>query len=95
MIKGVIFDFDGTLFDTMPFRARLGSSMIKKAGLTPETTAVFEDILVATRSAKESGFFTVAVEDIESAEDKEEIIKLADLYIPSGGDFNAFWSSIE
>lgn len=218
MIKGVIFDFDGTLFDTMPFWAGLGSSMIKKAGLTPiegldeavlfmtleescqfikkeyhleqtveelidnvvsevtqfycleakpkdgicellqelerrnikcviatasdrrlieialkrfglyeyfddiftcselglnkqsgeiyercashmgltpETTAVFEDILVATRSAKQSGFFTVAVEDIESAKDKEEIIKLADLYVSDKNGFDAFWSYIE
>lgn len=35
MIKGVIFDFDGTLFDTMPFWAKVGSNMVKKAGYEP------------------------------------------------------------
>jgi HAD superfamily hydrolase (TIGR01509 family) len=54
--------------------------------------AVFEDILVAVRSAKEAGFFTVAIEDNESAGDKEEIIKAADLYVSDKDGFNGFWS---
>ena len=216
MIKGAIFDFDGTLFDTMPFWATLGSSMIKKAGLTPikgldeavlfmtleescafikdaynlkesvtelvdnvvkevanfycnhaspkagivefmaefkrrgipcviatasdrrlieialkrhnlldkfeaiftcselnlnkrngdiynrcadflslkpEEIAVFEDILVATKSAKLAGFFTVAVEDVESEREREEIKQVADLYISSDDSFDIFWSA--
>lgn len=218
MIKAAIFDFDGTLFDTMPFWSRVGSRMIQKAGLEPveglddtvlfmtleescafikktydlkesvgslidnvvkevtdfyineaspkpgipeflselsskgvkmaiatasdrrlitaalrrfgldryfaeiftctelglnkqsgviynraaeflgtgiNESAVFEDILIAARSAKEAGFFTVGIEDIESRRDRDEIIKTVDLYIASPEDFNKFWSYTE
>lgn len=42
---------------------------------------VFEDIHKAVRAAKEGGFYVVAVEEEHSADDREEIKKLADKYI--------------
>lgn len=42
---------------------------------------VYEDILRGVEGAKNGGFFTVAVEDEASLCDKDNIIKLADIYI--------------
>ena len=40
-----------------------------------------------------AGFFTVAVEDVESERDREEIKQVADLYISSNDSFDIFWSA--
>lgn len=64
-------------------------------GVNASEAAVFEDILIAVRSAKEAGFLTVAIEDFESARDREEIKTIADLYIKSPSDFNSFWRFVE
>lgn len=64
-------------------------------GCAPSETAVFEDILVAARSAKDAGFFTVGIEDSESARDKEEIKSTVDLYVSELSDFDRFRSLVK
>lgn len=51
----------------------------------PEQTAVFEDALHGICSAKQGGFFTVAVQDRFQQNDKEKILQTADCCI---ADFN-------
>ncbi|MBQ8896730.1 MAG: HAD family phosphatase [Clostridia bacterium] len=67
----------------------------KSLGANIKETAVFEDILLAVRSAKQAGFLTVAIEDSESERDKQEIIKTADIYIRDENDLQKFWSYTE
>ena len=50
-------------------------------GTEPRDTAVFEDVLHGIRTARAAGFVTVAVEDPSSADDKDEIISIADYYL--------------
>lgn len=47
----------------------------------PEDTAVFEDVLHAIMAAKAAGFITYVVEDVSSAQDREEIKNTADYYL--------------
>ncbi|MGN0708792.1 MAG: HAD family hydrolase [Anaerovoracaceae bacterium] len=49
-------------------------------GTEPGVTAVFEDVLQAVRTASQAGFITCAIEDADSAGDREEIRKTADHY---------------
>lgn len=53
----------------------------KMLGTVPKETAVFEDVLHAIKTAKSSGFITVAVEDASSQMDQKEIMRTADYYI--------------
>ncbi len=57
----------------------------EKLGLDKSECAVFEDILVALKTAKSAGFYCVGVYDSSSENDVEEIKKLADRFI---FDFN-------
>ena len=50
-------------------------------GLEPENIAVFEDVLYALETAKSAGFITVGVEDAESINDRERIMRTADYYV--------------
>lgn len=51
----------------------------QKLGARPEETAVFEDALYAARTAKQAGFYTVAVEEpCHSAQDRQQLAALAD-----------------
>ena len=52
-------------------------------GVPKEECIVFEDVYQAVKGARMGNFFTVAVEDSASADDREEIIKIADVYIKS------------
>jgi len=49
-----------------------------RMGSTPEETAVFEDVLFAAKTAKQAGFYTVAVWDPNSAAQWEALAALAD-----------------
>lgn len=53
----------------------------KKLGVSPEACIVFEDIPQAIIGAKSAGMKVVAIHDISSEHQKDEIIKLADYYI--------------
>ncbi len=53
----------------------------QRMGIEPSECMVFEDILTALRSAKSAGFYCVAMYDESSANDKEEIEKIADRFI--------------
>ena len=55
----------------------------ERMGVTKEECIVFEDVYQAVKGARMGNFFTVAVEDSASADDREEIIKIADVYIKS------------
>ncbi len=55
----------------------------EKLGLKPSEIAVFEDVLRAIQSAKEGGFYTVAVDDESSAHLKNEKTNAADRFIYS------------
>ena len=53
----------------------------KKLGVSPKECVVFEDILPAIRGAKAAGMRVVAVHDVDSECNKEEMTSLSDLYI--------------
>ena len=53
----------------------------ERMGVPKEECIVFEDVYQAVKGARMGNFFTVAVEDSASADDREEIIKIADVYI--------------
>ena len=55
----------------------------ERMGVPKEECIVFEDVYQAVKGARMGDFFTVAVEDSASAGDREEIIKIADVYIKS------------
>ena len=44
---------------------------------------MFEDVLYALETAKSAGFITVGVEDSESINDRERIMRTADYYVTS------------
>lgn len=53
----------------------------KKMNVHPSNCIVFEDLLVAIKSAKSVGMKTVAIEDRESINDKEAILNIVDMYL--------------
>ena len=55
----------------------------ERMGVPKEECIVFEDVYQAVKGARMGNFFTVAVEDSASVDDREEIIKIADVYIKS------------
>ena len=55
----------------------------RRMGLHPSQCAVYEDILIAVRSAKAAGCIAVGVYDPSSASDRPAIEKTADYYIRS------------
>ncbi len=57
-----------------------------------KSTVVFEDALHAVKSAKEGGFNVVAVSDSDSTIYKDEIMKIADLYMDGFSDQEKFWA---
>lgn len=57
------------------------SEAAKILGTNFAETAVFEDSPTGIKSAKSVGFFTVAAEDFSNADQKDELMKTADLYI--------------
>lgn len=56
-------------------------NLAKRIGVLPERCIMFEDSLYAMKSAKAAGMYVCAIEDGSQESDKEEIIKIADLYI--------------
>lgn len=54
-----------------------------KLGLVPSQIAVFEDVLRAIKSAKEGGFYTIAVDDESSKNLRNEKALIADRFIYS------------
>lgn len=55
-------------------------------GVKPSESVVFEDVLYAIKTARDAGFFTVAVEDTASSDKRDEIKKTADLYVQDFSD---------
>lgn len=55
----------------------------RKLGVRPEDCLVFEDIPFGIMAGKNAGMTVYAVEDAYSMKDREEKIKLADVYIKS------------
>lgn len=55
--------------------------LARKMGTAPEHTLVFEDILTAINTAKQSGFRVVGVDDKFSSKDKDAIIRSCDYYL--------------
>jgi len=53
----------------------------KKLGVSPKECVVFEDILPAVKGAKAAGMRVVAVHDVYSECNKDEMTTLSDLYI--------------
>lgn len=53
----------------------------KKLGVLPEECVVFEDILPAIKGAKAAGMRVVAVHDLDSECNRDEMTFLSDLYI--------------
>ncbi len=77
------------------FHARVTGDEIKKGkpepdvyltaagliGVPPEKCLVFEDLIAGIMAGKRAGMRVCAVEDVYSRQDREEKIRLADLYI--------------
>lgn len=61
---------------------------------TPSETCVFEDVLHAIVSAKNSGAKVAAVADAESQNDWDKICCMADYAMEDFGDFDRFWDNI-
>lgn len=55
--------------------------LARKMYSDPKHTLVFEDILVAVKTAKSAGFRVVAVDDKFSNKDKDALIRTADYYM--------------
>jgi HAD superfamily hydrolase (TIGR01509 family) len=55
----------------------------KKLNINPEDCLVFEDILLAIRSAKAANMKVIAVKDDECLDSSEDILKYCDKYITS------------
>lgn len=53
----------------------------KSMGCSPEETVVVEDVLHAVLTAKKAGFHTIAVEDTDSAKDRDAIMREAEKYV--------------
>lgn len=53
----------------------------ERCGVGVSECVVFEDILKAVEGAKKGSFYTIAVYDEASKQDKEDILKLCDRYI--------------
>lgn len=64
---------------------------VRRLRCRKKDVVVFEDALHAIRTAKNAGFRVAAVEDSASAEDKAEIITLADYYI---SDFTTWFQEV-
>lgn len=56
-------------------------SAAKKLGLSCHECVVFEDIYIGLHTAKEAGFFTVAIEDESSLKDRDALMREADYYV--------------
>ena len=52
-------------------------------GTLPEESAVFEDGILGAASAKAAGFFTVGVADDASADERENLISVSNVFIES------------
>ena len=50
----------------------------RRLGGSPDNTIIFEDILVAARTAKQAGFTLGVIYDVNSADDQEQLKALAD-----------------
>ena len=50
----------------------------RRLGGSPDNTLIFEDILVAARTAKQAGFTLGVIYDVNSADDQEQLKALAD-----------------
>ena len=55
----------------------------RSMGLPPEEIWVFEDALYAMKTAKSMGFSLAAVEEETARAQRQDILRLADLWIPS------------
>ena len=58
----------------------------KKLNVSPNNSAVFEDVLVAVKSAKQTGAYVFAIKDNFSLPYAKEIKKYADFYIENYSD---------
>lgn len=58
----------------------------RRLGGTPDNTIIFEDILVAARTAKQAGFSLGIIYDENSADEQEQLKALADCYITRWDD---------
>lgn len=61
---------------------------------TPSETCVFEDVLHAIISAKNSGAKVAAVADAESQNDWDKICRMSDYAMEDFSDFDRFWNNI-
>ena len=88
MLKGAIFDFDGSLIDSMYIWENISMDYLRSLGIEPEEklNEVFEKFsleeaaLYAAKTAKEDGFNVVGIYD--KYEPNQDILKqISDLYI--------------
>lgn len=56
-------------------------NLAQRLGVDPEKCILFEDSLYSMKSAKSAGMQICAVEDGSQANDKDEIIRICDIYI--------------
>lgn len=54
---------------------------LKKLGGTKDNTVIFEDVLVAVKTAKNAGYYVISVYDEMQGNTREEIINISDKFI--------------
>jgi HAD superfamily hydrolase (TIGR01509 family) len=83
-----ILEYFDYIFDVNEFKGSKNDPKIylhaaSKLNLNPSEIAVFEDIPNAIRSAKDGGFYVVAVDDLNEIGLRDEKKELADMFISS------------
>ena len=68
-------------YGTSKRESKIYEMIADKFGVKKSETIVFEDILMAIKTAKEAGFKVIGIEETSSLKDKEKILQYVDLYI--------------
>ena len=86
---GVALGTVSKVFNDIPvgedYRKRVEEAA-RRLGGTPENTVIFEDILVAARTAKQAGFSLGVIYDANSDAEQEQLRALADCYFTRWDD---------
>ncbi len=88
--NGILKYFDNVITSEQVMRGKGFPDIYLKAishtNFLPNECVVFEDILQGVNGAKAGNFYVVGVFDKESEDDRQEIMKTADMFIENFGD---------
>ncbi len=69
---------------------RVFNTALEFLGTKKEETFIFEDALYAIKTGKEAGFTVVAVSDESALKQRDEIVRLSDMFVSSFSALEAF-----